>query len=316
MSGMDGYRGEIARMFEEASREMETLPAGLRGFGRALLSRSHPLTNGGGTNAICLLLPYWMKESTGASEELCLDLAVGNLYMMFHYFVLDDVMDGQAGDDGQGLRMPLAAGQLLHLIYQGRYARHFPHDSPLWACERRYAEQWAAVVGEEGNSPVDPRDIAALAGKAAPIKLCSTGLLLRAGQDERVAGIETAVDMALALLQLSDDLEDWQEDLAEANRSAFLTLVREKLDVPDSEPLDERLVKQAIYRRGCMNDLADVATEIGDRLRGIPGAPRGLVAFGDEIERNIRGHARAIEEEAEQLARGGGFSLFLSHFIK
>lgn len=316
MNAIDKYRPEIAAMFEEASREMEGLPDEFRELGQALLAKSNPLANGGVSNLICFLLPYWMRETTGGSEALCRDLAVGNLFMMLHYFVLDDAMDGQEGRSPQGLRKSLALGQLLYGMYRQRYTRHFPHDSSLWTYERAYEEQWAIVVGSEGREAVDPRDIARLAGKAALVKLCATGLLLESGKAASIREAEQAIDLALAILQLSDDLEDWREDLADEKRNAFLTLVRSKLALPGSELLTEPLVKRAIYRLGCVSGLADIASEFEAGMRRLPVVPGGLLAFGEAIEREIRAQARAIEEAVEALVAGGGISHFFAKLIE
>ncbi|MFD0672812.1 hypothetical protein [Cohnella sp. GCM10027633] len=313
MSVIEEYRDEIAWVFGEASREMESLPDGLREIGQALLTRSNPLTNGGGTNAISYLLPYWLQERTGTPLTLSRELSVGNLYMMLHYFVLDDAMDGGTGRLAAGLRRSLALGQLLQVMYRERYARYFSNESPLWAYERRYAEEWAAVVSREGAAPVDPRDRGKLAGKAAPIKLCVAGLLLSAGQPEHIADMEEAVELALAVLQLSDDWEDWREDLAESNGNAFLTIVRDKLDWPAGVPLDEQNIRRGIYRHGCANALADIAAEYSERLNGMPDVPSRLAGFGSAIARDLRAEARNVDESVHGLATGGGWSHFLSN---
>ncbi|MBN2981337.1 hypothetical protein [Cohnella algarum] len=315
MNGIERFRDEIERVFEEASRELAELPAELRELGRALLLRSHPLRNGGGTNAISFLLPYWLQEEAGAPTELCHHLAVGNLYAMLHFFILDDAMDGGTGRFPSGKRKSMALGQMLHVYFRRRYGRYFPLDSPLWTYERDYMEQWASAMNREGSSPADPRDFRQLAGKAAPVKLCAAGLLIGAGQEERIADMETAVDLALAVLQLSDDWTDWREDLDEPNRNAFLTLVREVLAGAAEGPLDERLVKRAIYRRRCLGRLADIAAGYGDRLRRIEGVPIHLAEFQLAVEQGLREEARKIDETVDELASGGGLTQILSNSI-
>jgi hypothetical protein len=316
MNEIEGFRDEIARIFAEASQEMLELPVELRGIGQTLLSRSNPLQNGGGTNAISFLLPYWLQEETGAPDELCRDLAIGNLYAMLHFCVLDDAMDGGVGRVTAGLRKSLALGQLLFGLFRQRYARYFPHGSSLWAYERKYMEQWASAVGQEALAPVDPQDCGQLAGKAAPVKLCAAGLLIWSGQLQRIADMEEAIDLALAVLQLSDDWDDWREDLAESNRNAFLTLVRDKLAWPAENRLDERIVKQGIYRHRCLNQLADISTGYCERLRRMPSVPRGLAAFQSAIEQGLRADAQTIDEAVLGIASEGGLSHFLSNSIK
>lgn len=313
---LEGYREEIARIFGIAEREIAELPLAVRDIGKALLSRSNPLTNGGGTNAISFLLPYWIQETTNAPLHVCRDLAVGNLYIMLHYFVLDDAMDGSTGRLAAGLRRSLALGQLLQGMYRERYARYFPSESPLWRYEHHYMREWAAVVSREGEVPADPRDRGQLAGKAAPIKLCAAGLLQWTGREEQIPGMEESVELALAILQLSDDYTDWREDLDKPVGNAFLTIVREKLELSAEEPLDERAVRQAIYRRGCVSLLADIAEAYVERLRAIPDVPSGLSDFGSKVAHDLSDEAARIDEAIHDLALGGGLSHFLSNLQK
>lgn len=305
------YADEIERIFAEAAGEIAEFPAGLRELGQALLAKSDPMRNGGTTNGICYLLPYWAGEPAGSPIGLCRELAVANIYMMLHFFLVDDAMDGEEGGPGNGVRAYLSLSELFHERFLRRYARHFSSDSPLWGYNRKYLEEWARVVYRETDLPADPRDVGRLAGKAAPVKLCATGLLIGAGREEDVSRTEEAVDLALAVLQLSDDLADWRDDLPkQANANAFLTLVKERLQ-PDAA-LDETAVKRAIYRHGCLDRLADIADSHVARMGLLEGAQPKLAAFQAWIAASIRKDAREVEEWTTKLAAGGGFANYLS----
>jgi len=313
MSIIESYRHELEHVFAEASAEMAGLPAGLGEIGQALLARSHPLRSGGGANVISYLLPYWLREPADHPIELCRELAIGNIYAMLHFFLLDDAMDGGTGRlEAGGMRGSLALGQLLDGLFQQRYNRHFPNDSLLWDYYRKYVEEWAAAVCTESAVPMDPRDPSRLAGKAAPVKLCAAGLLLFSGQPERIPAAEESVNLALAVLQLSDDWGDWREDLPDANRNAFLTIVREKLALSAEIPLDERTVKRGIYHAQCVDRLADIAEEYGERLGRMRFSPPGLVDFQKAIAQDIRKNAQGIEESTQRLASEGGLSYIWS----
>jgi len=309
--GLELYRDEIDRVFAEALREIQELPEPMRAVGHSLLSRSHPHRNGGGTNAVCFLLPYWLREASGVPIELCRDMAVGNLYAMLHYFVLDDAMDAGTDRIPAGLRRSLALGQLLSGLFRQRYAKHFSQDSALWAYERVYTEQWACAVNREAAEPVDPHDCAQLAGKAAPVKLCVAGQLIWSGQQERIPEWEQATELALAALQLSDDRSDWREDLAEPNRNALLTLVRDELALSAGEPLEERTVKRAIFRHGVLDRLAAIAAEYLDRLQSLPNVPHGLAVFQRTIVQTLHKDAQQTRETIHNFAKNGAFSQIL-----
>lgn len=314
MSELERYRAELRFVFDEAEQEIDGLPDGLRERALELLTRSDPSRNGGRANAISYLLPYWMREMTDGSIETCRDLAIGNIYAMLRFFLLDDAMDG-GGPGPEEARRSLALVPLLDELFLGRYRRHFPSESPLWGRYRAYVAEWAAAVASEGKRPADPRAASVLAAKAAPVKICVYGMLLREGALDRLPAAEEAVELALAVLQLSDDRADWQEDLPDANRNAFLTIVRERLPAEPGEPSpapDEAAVRRAIHHGGALDRLADIAAGYVERAARIPGAPERVVAFARDIASGMERDARAAREAKRRLAEEGGFSYFLS----
>ncbi|MDG0811464.1 hypothetical protein [Cohnella rhizosphaerae] len=146
------------------------------------------------------------------------------------------------------------------------------------------------------------------------MKLGAAAVLLAAGLPEQIAPAEAAVELALASLQLSDDWADWRDDLPEEERSnAFLTLVRrESLAMPDDQPLQERLVLQAIYRKGALEQLASIVLGYGERLSALPNVAPGLTRFQQDIVAGILSDVQSARDTTEKLASGGGFSYFLS----
>ncbi|CAI6086622.1 hypothetical protein [Cohnella sp. JJ-181] len=302
---------EIGNIFAEAAAGADAYPGPLGAAIRGLVKRAEPTDRDRKSNYIAFMLPSWIGERTGADPALCRDLAVGNVYAMLHFFLLDDVMDG--GDAGMEGRRALAVGQLLQALFTERYARRFPPDSPLWAYYRTYLAEWGNAVSEEGLRRADPRDPRALARKSAPVKLGATAILLSAGLPEQIRDTEEAVELALASLQLADDWADWREDLNEERCNAFLTLVRrESLALPEDQPLQERLVLQAIYRKGALETLASIVLGYGERLASLPRIPQGLPRFQQEILSGILHDVQATRDATDKLASGGGFSYFLS----
>ena len=316
---MGRYEGEVARVFAEASGGLPALPATLTDLAATLLERFNPLAadpnGGGGTNYICFLLPLWLKEQTGCEAQVCRDLAVGNVYAMLHFFLLDDAMDAAAAAGAGETRRSLALGQMFYEAFRRRYERYFPASSPLWQRYEAYLTDWAVAVSEEGERLAEPGDPAALARKSAPVKLCAAGLLLLSGQTERLPRMEEAVDLVLATLQLSDDWCDWREDLAEGGekRNAFLTLVRRTLAPAPEQPLDERTVNRAVYRNGCLDGMARIARDHHAALTKLPNVPPALLSFHEEMVVGLERDARGTTELAERLAAEGGLSVLLSN---
>ncbi|MCC3372698.1 hypothetical protein [Cohnella sp. REN36] len=312
MEKLTEYRDEIERVFAEAANEASRFPAPFDRIGHTLLDRCNPRSAGGRTNLVCFLLPFWLKERTESSDTLCLNLAVGNVFAMLHFFLLDDVIDGDAGEGGIGAREALLLSELCRERFRAYYNRHFGADSALWAYERRYLEEWTRAVADERKVPADPRDPERLARKSAPLKLSSTGMLLLAGRQADIPRLSEAIELVLATLQLSDDWADWREDLAQEQANAFLELVREGAELPPDEPLTERRVRQAIYRESALDRLAGIARTYGERLDAMADVPPPLLDFHEEMYRELVRDAAAAQETVRRLAAEGGFSYFLS----
>lgn len=320
MEYIDRYRGELLEVFAEAEAEAGRFPDELGRLGRELIGACHPLKTGGKASGIAYLLPYWMDDITGLGSRVCRDLAVGSLFAMLHYSIVDDLMDGPEAAPADPRRL-LALGQLFHAAFQARYARHAAADPErLWALYARYAAEWAAAVGGEPERRADPLDVRQLARKSAPVKLGAAAMLLAAGMDERLPAVEEALDLALAVLQLSDDWQDWAEDLAAPNGNAFLTIVRDALGPDDAEageprPFTERDVKAAVFRRGALARLSRIADAYAGRIDE-RAAPPMLILFARTLADGIRRGAEEAEAEVSRLIAGHGFSKLISDLSK
>lgn len=313
--GIEELRTELEYVFMEVKAEIALYPDPLNNQGLALLELFNPLRGQEETNYISYLLPFWVGEQVSVSSELCRQLSIGNLFAMLHFFLLDDVIDAGARLNIDQTRSSLVLGQLLNHSFHQRYYRYFPASSALWSYYSHYLSDWAEAVSQEGKSPVDPCDARLLARKSSPVKLCAVGILIAANQQERIVGMEEAIDLTLATLQLADDWADWREDLDHENCSAFLSLVRRSLSLDPAIPLDERTVMQAIYRYGCLDRLAEIAGDNARRLTQISHIPEKLIDFHNGLVDGIRKDASLAEETTSQLAQGG-LSYFLSNIAK
>jgi hypothetical protein len=312
MIWIESYHKEMERIFGEMATEIAQLPAPFNELGITLLNKCDPLRNAGHTNYISYLLPFWVNEQTKVMDEVCVDMAIGNVYAMLHFCLLDDIMDGDESFQGQSIRELIALGQLFHNLFIQRYQRHFPPESPLWAFYTRYVTDWATAVSKEDKQTADPRHSQSLARKSSPVKLGAIGLYLHANQIERIQEVEEAVDLTLATLQLADDWTDWREDLAIENSNGFLTLVRESLSLNPSIPLDEVTVKRVIYQQNILDSYSSLAEGYGYQLKAMSNLPKKLVLFHDYITDGLRKDASLAEETTKRLT-AGGFSFFLSN---
>ncbi|PLT48003.1 hypothetical protein B8V81_0135 [Paenibacillus pasadenensis] len=315
---LESAKRESAAVFAQAREGTAACPEPLCGILRQLIDRADPSAREGGANFIAYLLPVWTGEQAGLRPDVSRELAVGSVYMMLHYFLLDDVMDGD--EIGLGPKEALAAGQLLHSLFLERYERAVPGTAELWSRYRAYTGEWAQAVSQEGRHRAEPQDAAALAAKSAPVKIGAAAVWLAAGRPERIAGAEQAAELALASLQLADDWSDWRDDLAagEERSNAFLTLARRALEpaLPEEQPLEERLVRRAAYQFGAVERLAKLARDHREELEERLEAPPGLAGFHQAVLAGVEADARKMRQTASKLAVEGGFSHFLSNRLE
>lgn len=313
---LENAKREAGMIFAEARGGTAQCPEPMRGMLQKLIDRCDPSVRKGGSNYMTYLLPIWAGEDAGIPASLSRDFAVGSVYMMLHYFLLDDVMDGEETEFGP--KASLAAGQLLHTLFVERYGRHFHGDSGLWDYYRSYTEQWSMAVSQEGIRQAEPGDAAGLALKSAPVKIGAAAVWLAAGKPESIPAAEQAVELALASLQLADDWADWQADLAagEERSNAFLTLARRALGLPEELQLPEKLVRRAIYHYDALEQLMVLIHDHRRSLLGLGEAPSGLTDFQQAVLDGVEADALSIRKTASKLAVEGGFSHFVSNIPK
>jgi hypothetical protein len=162
-----------------------------------------------------LALPFWLGEAFGVDEEICRRFAVANIFGLLHFVMLDKLVDG----DGQASEIPsIAIASSLYLQQlSARYQEFFPPGSPFWQLMEKYWQEWAsALVWERDAGPrplFSTTDLLKTAHKAAPLKICTSGMALLAGRAEIIPDLEAAVDGMHMVMQMMDDLVDMGQDL-------------------------------------------------------------------------------------------------------
>ncbi|MBW7454904.1 hypothetical protein K0U00_12755, partial [Paenibacillus sepulcri] len=187
MNWKTSFNGELAVVFGNAEAVVSAFPEPLAARGLDYLGQYNPLVPESTKNYICYLLPFWLQEATGADTEICRKLSLANVYIMLYFFVQDDLMDTSPAD----WKEQLALGNLLYVAFLDIYRETFPPASPFWHYFRSYIEDWAVAVATEGQAPYSDR---ALAMKASPVKLASTGALLLTGRESLIPAVSDTVD--------------------------------------------------------------------------------------------------------------------------
>ncbi|WP_438433856.1 hypothetical protein [Gorillibacterium sp. sgz500922] len=302
MDRIQAFIPEVRSAYEESRRRMGAFPEALRGQGYAYLHKANPTgTEEGGKNRICYLLPYWLREQCGLDEETCREMAVGNIFLMLYFFIQDDIMD--TADPNACRALPLA--NLCHGEFHRAYSRLFPGDSPFWDHYRAYIAEWALSVATEAEADFFAADPLRLAGKSAPLKLCSTAALLLADQEENIPRVSRLVEGALVALQMADDWADWASDLAEGSYNSLLSHYRSAAGWPSDSPVQEERVRDFLYIDEGLGTYSAAAERLYE-----PEAYRGLrlshlQAFHESLLANLREGAAEIAAAKRQLERGG-----------
>jgi hypothetical protein len=295
MEWFERHKPRVEAVFHLALLRIEDFPPPLNKIGLKYAEKYHPANANSGQDYICLLLPFWIKELTDISDKQCERLALANIYGMLYFFIQDDLMDSQALTS---VKSELALANLLQLEMLSVFRELFSSDSSFWIYYGRYVTTWADCVMNESDADYFMNDPIRTAGKAAPVKLSSTGACLLSSRDALIPDVEAAVDIALMTLQMLDDWADWQADLAEGSYNGLSAMIaleaRKKI-----HELTMESIEAAIYVQGAMNRYAEIAIKSHERLLefnvSLPSLMNYhsymveyLVKISDNIDRNKR----------------------------
>ncbi|RJE87632.1 methionine synthase I [Paenibacillus sp. 1011MAR3C5] len=306
---MDWYQRHIHNLtsvFREAQSRISHFPRPLDDIGNAYADKYNPLDDSDkGKDYICVLLPYWMQEITGISDEQSDRLALANIYGMLYFFILDDVMDST---QIERVKSQLSLASLLQLEMHALFRELFPSESPFWTYYDRYVISWADCVVNEAEADFFIHDPIRTAGKAGPVKISAVGACLLAGCEERIGEVEQSIDLALMTLQMLDDWADWQEDMMEGSYNGLLAMIASETGTP-LRSLSKEAVQSQIYVLGCMNRYAEIANRNHDSLMKLGQRIPAIVEYHDYMVSSLRDIAAGIET-AKRKALGGGINFF------
>lgn len=296
------YRDELELVFANARERVNQFPLALRNQALQYMDRFDPLQEDSTRNYICYLLPYWLRDFTGLSDDVYRRLALGNVFIMLYFLLQDDVIDSPAAED---CRTQLVLANLFLTESLDIYRHDFPTDSAFWEYYRLYVHQWADSVAGELTKDDFQQDRRKVALKASPLKLAGTGALILAGKKAFIPAVIDMTDDALVVLQMSDDWADWREDLDAGDYNCLLSLVSAENGRGYMEGLEAHQVEQAIFLHDVLKRYAHIAIDITEQLRQAQPVIPDLHQFTEEIARELLQEAEALEAGKQRLQRGG-----------
>lgn len=295
------YKDELEDVFRQAEERIAAFPAPFQHLGLDYLAHFNPLREDSTRNYICYLLPFWLQEITGLTPEICRKLSLGNVFVMAHYFIQDDVMDTSADNSAT----QLALSQLFYTECLRIYQNLFPASSPFWSHAQTYVNEWAVSVVSEGTENYFQGDRHRIALKASPLKMAGTGALLLGGRADLIQAITEMTDTALLVLQMSDDWADWPEDWEENSYNCLLSHISAEQKTAYREGLNPEKVQEAIYVRGTLTSYAGIANQAVRKLEAMEPSVPGLHMFARSIAEELGEEAAEIERGRSHLRRGG-----------
>ncbi|MDP4099025.1 hypothetical protein OIN60_20065 [Paenibacillus sp. P96] len=303
------YRHELELVFAEAEKRISSFPAPLNTMGQEYAAQFNPLLEDSTRNYICYLLPFWVNEIADLQPDMIRRLSLGNVYIMLSFLLQDDVMD--TGPDDWRSRLALA--QLFLTESMDVYRALFPPDSPIWDYYRLYVNEWAASVAKEGRSDDFQENPSGISGKASPLKLAGTGVLLLSQQEHLLPAVTDMTDQALLILQMADDWADWREDLNEGSYNCLLSFIGAEHGVGYRQGVyAEEMIEEAVYSRNVLNRYAASAAELAYTLSERRPIIHGLASFAASVADELAEAAAYIARE-RQLLLSGGLQYLLDH---
>ncbi|MFD0960845.1 hypothetical protein [Paenibacillus chungangensis] len=312
----ESYIKQLTEVYRAASERIAQFPSPLNEAGLQYAEKFNPIKQDNGKDYICTLLPYWLQEQAGLTNEQCGQLSLANVYGMLYFFIQDDVMD-DGPMNASSLKQQLALGNLLYLEMFAVFRSLFPSDSPFWQHYDRYVSVWADCVVNEGDANYFLNDPLRTAGKAGPVKISCVAAWLLTGKPHNIAKSEQAVDVALMTLQMLDDWADWEVDMREGSYNGLLGMIASELALQADAVqghraeactitrLTKEQVDAAIYVHCCMNRYAAIAKSNHKQLLLLDGVPSPLIDFHTYMAECLTEIAEHISQKKQKLLKGG-----------
>jgi len=203
---------EIAGVHSDYLAYLATLPSNVRPLVIEMPAPDESISPG---RLSVLALPFWVGEAFGVEIHICRQIALANIFGLLHFITQDRLMDlGHTGKDIPGY---VLSGTLYLQQMFANYQPFFPPQSPFWDLLNQYWLEWAysTVWEQKPRSTYSflEEDLLKAARKAAPLKICTSGLALLGNRANLIPQLEEAIDKMHMVFQMSDDLVDMADDL-------------------------------------------------------------------------------------------------------
>lgn len=301
------YEQELELAFSEAESILSKLPEPFGKQACEYLDKFHALKENRSKNYICYLLPFWLQPHTGIDQKLCRQLTVANLFGMMYYHLIDACMDEPEMKTTR--QLPLA--EFIHMEFIRLYHDCFAGNPSFWTYYRKYATEWALAVSTEATSDFYNENPVRMGHKAAMVKLTVAGSMLASDREAEISILENAVDTVLVTLQLVDDWQDWEKDLAQGVYNSLVSVVRSQRNDSEGHAPTAEQVKEGIMTYDALGKLVELADRNHESLSAIKQLAPDLYHFHEDLQGNLTDGAKEVEAK-RILLQGGGLGFWLA----
>lgn len=319
---------QLDAVFEEAKQKVAHFPKPLHELGLAYLAKFDIRQKHSTKNYVCYLLPFWIAEtiqahtnstvnnasSTIVSSSLHLQslpelshrMGVANIFCMLHFFIQDDLMDTPDLSADQ-LHDLIPLSQLFWNEFVSICGEHLGNDSSFWQYYKQFLAEWASAVYNEAKADYLFEQPQQIASKVSPLKISLIAMLLQLDCMYMLPDLLQQLDQALIVLQMNDDLSDWEEDMVEHNYNCLLAFIRYEAvnhhQALFSDKVTAIQVQQAIYDQEVIRRYAQYAQS---SFTDVPSlfVSDSLIAFRNYLIQQLHEAATSIHEARNTLLQG------------
>jgi hypothetical protein len=210
-------------------------------------------------------LPFWLGEKHSIDYDVCMDMAVGNLFLLHCFQSFDFIIDGDRPQTD--LRAQTVLGNLCYQQVTQLYQPYFYSAPVFWERTCAYWNEWAESIMwelelQDRRRAYEDGQRWIAAHKAAALKICPAGLAILANRSDLIPAYEKAVDWMHATMQLLDDLNDWREDLEHHRYNSFLSLMIRERHIP----VECKIAPEEIYELISSTDILIQFTDLISRF--------------------------------------------------
>ncbi len=328
MLWLQPFELQLDAVFEEAKQKVAHFPKPLNELGLTYLAKFDIRQKHSTKNYVCYLLPFWIADTLQAHPasnlhsttvpvsrsvsslqslpELSHRMGVANIFCMLHFFIQDDLMDTPNLPADQ-LHDLIPLSQLFWNEFVSICGENLGDHSLFWSYYKQFLAQWASAVYNEAESDYLFQQPEMIAGKVSPLKISLIAMLLQSDRMDMLPDLLHQLDQALIVLQMNDDLTDWEEDMVERNYNCLLAFIRheavEQKQALFTDKVTPTQVQQAIYDQDVLQRYAQYAESSFTEDPSSFGS-ESLIAFRNYLITQLYQAASSVNDARNTLLQG------------